>query len=383
MASSLLLSTQLSQSEQDFIRQGCRDDCRSDGRTRDEFRSYTIVTGHDATDADNDTNMEDANGSKSHQQQQPPPLVLSNGSARLFSSSAGCCNHTHILCSVKAEVVHPAPNQPNQGVVELYVDTLTTALGNGNSRSRQRQQTDGWTATLQQLLVEHLVDLSALVIVPGMYVWRLHVDLYLLQADAGSLLDAASHVMRAALANTLLPSITTTTSATTPNPTTAMDKTATTDSSNNNANTDLVVDGDVWKARPPPGVERAPILVTVAVLKCPTSTATNTSTNTGNQHGLPVHVLIVNATLEEEACAYCLVHVAVVTSPEGKQTVCACQKTGRGSLPVPLLPEIMATALAATGSAQQQYQIQQPSSQQGQGSAAASYGLLQEQFAMQ
>jgi exosome complex component RRP42 len=378
-SSSLLFSTQLSQSEQDFIRQGCRENCRSDGRTRDEFRSYTIVTGHDATDVDatsmNDTSNSSTPPHQKHHQQQSPPLVLSNGSARLFSSSAGCCNNTHILCSVKAEVVHPAPNEPDKGVVELYVDTLTTAIGSGgSSRAVQRKLQDGWTATLQQLLVEHLVDLSALCIVPGQYVWRLHVDLYLLQCDAGSLLDATSHVMRAALANTLLPSITTTTAAAPANTTTT--KTASTvETSSKDANTDLVVDGDVWKARPPPGVERAPILVTVAVLKC--KSAATSTTNKGPS--LPVHVLIVNATLEEEACAYCLVHVAIVTAADGTKTVCACQKTGRGSLPVPLLPEIIEKALAATGPAVQQYQIQQPSEQQ----AASSFGLLQEQFAMQ
>jgi exosome complex RNA-binding protein Rrp42 (RNase PH superfamily) len=145
--------------------------------------------------------------------------------------------------------------------------------------------------------------------------------------------------------------------------TTALGSGTATAADSNNANTDVVVDGDVWKARPPPGVKRAPILVTVAVLKCPTS-----ATTAGNhQHGLPIHVLIVNPTLEEEACAYCLVHVAVVSSDNdhgNKKNVCACQKTGRGSLPVPLLPEIMATALAATGPTQKQYQIKQPSSQQ-------------------
>jgi exosome complex component RRP42 len=407
-SSSLLLSTQLSQSEQDFIRQGCRENCRSDGRTRDEFRSYTIVTGHDATDADatgmNATSNSNSNSNSStphHQQQQAPPLVLSNGSARLFSASAGCCNNTHILCSVKAEVVHPAPNKPDLGVVELYVDTLTTAIGSGgSSRAVQRKLQDGWTATLQQLLVEHLVDLTALCIVPGQYVWRLHVDLYLLQCDAGSLLDATSHVMRAALANTLLPSITTTVAApaVTANANATAATTVETDqkskdaNANANANTDLVVDGDVWKARPPPGVERAPILVTVAVLKCQSASssstaaaaaaATSTTTTTGRESSLPVHVLIVNATLEEEACAYCLVHVAIVTDvADGTKTVCACQKTGRGSLPVPLLPEIMARALAATGPAAQQYQIQQPSEQPQ--AAASSFGLLQEQFAMQ
>jgi exosome complex component RRP42 len=375
MASSSSFLTLLSQSEQEYIRQGCRENCRLDGRTRDEFRSYTIVTGDTSDNNTNTTDTTDTISSNSntlthhhhhqHQQHQhqhqQAPLVLSNGSARIFSASAGCTNNTHILCSVKAEIVHPAPNQPDKGVVELHVDTLTTT--GSSSRTRQRQLQDGWTATLHQLLVEHLVDLKALCIVPGHYVWRLHVDFYLLQADAGSLLDAASHVVRAALANTLLPSITTVTKESSEKATSG----GTSSGNNDDANTDLVVDGDVWKARPPPGVEQAPILVTVAVLKCPSPTT-----------GLPVHVLIVDATLEEEACAYCLVHVSVATSTkDASKTVCALQKTGRGSLPVQLLPEIMATALAATGPAVEQYR--RKSSPGG----ASSCGLLQEQFAMQ
>jgi hypothetical protein len=58
------------------------------------------------------------------------------------------------------------------------------------------------------------------------------------------------------------------------------------------------------------------------------------------------------------------------------------KRRAAGCLLVPLLPEIMAQALAATGPAVAQYQIQQPSDSQAQ-AVANSFGLFQEQFAMQ
>jgi hypothetical protein len=105
----------------------------------------------------------------------------------------------------------------------------------------------------------------------------------------------------------------------------------------------------------------------VIVLKFPTAPPPSPPNTTAILLLDTVHAKIVNVTLEEEACAYCLVHVAVGID-HGKvdgtqtQTACACQKSGGGSLPVPLLPEIMATALAAS---------------------ISSCGLLQEQFAKQ
>ena len=59
----------VSDSEARFIAEGCRVDCRADGRARDEFRSYTVVAAGNSVEANLRRN---------------PPLVLSQGSARVF-----------------------------------------------------------------------------------------------------------------------------------------------------------------------------------------------------------------------------------------------------------------------------------------------------------
>ena len=63
-------------------------------------------------------------------------------------------------------------------------------------------------STLSHLLLPHLVDVKALCVVPHHYVWKLHIDLFLIATSGGSLVDACSHVIHAALQNTQLPHVT-------------------------------------------------------------------------------------------------------------------------------------------------------------------------------
>ena len=123
----------ISSSENQFILEGCRDNCRQDGRSRDEFRSYAIVSS--------DSN---AIASDQHQRLQPP-LVLSNGSARLLMSTG----ETDLVCSVRAELAHPAIDRPNSGVLEIHVDTTR--------KSSRNNSLDELESTLSRLLSNHLV----------------------------------------------------------------------------------------------------------------------------------------------------------------------------------------------------------------------------------
>ena len=107
MASGLAL--QLSESEKNYLIDGCADDCRVDGREREEMRQYTIITSSSSSESTEDS------GSGY------PPLILSNGSARLLSSSSGSSS-TQILCSVKVEVCTPSQARPNQGNVLIHVE---------------------------------------------------------------------------------------------------------------------------------------------------------------------------------------------------------------------------------------------------------------------
>jgi exosome complex component RRP42 len=290
----------ISSSEMMFILQGCRDNIRLNGRAVQERRSYTLLGSG---------SMEGA------------PLVLSNGSARILLPGG----ETHILCSIKAELVHPSPDSPDQGVVELHVDTL------------YGKRQDQLESSLSDLLLDHVVDKKGLCVVPHHYVWRLHMDLMVFSCQ-GSLLDVCSRVMRAALQQTKLPHIV-------PIKEKRTDERA-------GAQMDLAVDGDIVKALAPAGVEQCPILVTVNVMQCP-------------PQGAPV--LLVDATLEEEACVSC--QVRVVVDPNGR----VCALDNQGPLGVnSSLPDIVACAVKTAQSTFQEMKTVQ--------SDEVSNSLLQNHF---
>jgi exosome complex component RRP42 len=279
-------------------------------------------------------------------------LILSNGSARLFFSASGT-TATHILCSVKAELGHPADEKPNEGSVQIHVeDTLAAA---SSSRRKSEEERNYLQSILSELLAPNLLDLESLCIIPGLYAWTLNVDILLLSGSAGNLVDAASHAIRAALQNTMLPLVT-------PSAPSAMPSSKSDGKVTGSTSTDLLLDSDISQARPPTGLENAPVVITVTVCKAPSSSKL---------------LLLLDATLEEEACSYCQVHVAVDPG-DGKTSepmIGALRKTGLGSLPWALLPDITSLAIHAVSkskSAFRQATLTSPSQ-----------SLLQEQFSVQ
>jgi exosome complex RNA-binding protein Rrp42 (RNase PH superfamily) len=292
----------ISNSEQKFIIQGCRENCRHDGRARHEFRPYSIhVGGGSAAEAD---------------VQQQPPLVLSHGSARVFLATG----ETHILVSVKAELVLPAVDRPNEGVIDLHVDLM-------------QKRDEDLESTLSSLLLPHFVDTKELCIVPNHYVWRLHIDLLVMACGGGSLLDACSRGIKAGLQNTCLP------------------KVSYVPAQGGNKQS-LQVDTDIVKAQSIPGVANAPLIVTVCLLKT------------------PAPVFILDATREEEACAFAKVHVLLDRSAS-EPTICGLRKAGGGSLPFSLLQDLISFVLNAAASDFSYSTAENP------------HHLLQETFAMQ
>lgn len=265
-ASSRLFScSMLSSSEMQYILEGCRDNIRLDGRARNDIRDYTTLL--------------------------QSPLVSSNGSARILSGTT-----THVLCSVKADLVHASPNHPNQGTVELHVDTLLQASGRQQARVHDELLS---SLLMKLLLLNNNNNLEGLVVVPHSHVWRLAIDVLVLSHN-GSLVDVCSRVIRAALQTTKLPYIIPFT--------------------NTKGEMELNVDGDIHKA-----VDiswNCPICVTVLVL--------------------PGNVLVVDATLEEEACAVCQVRVAI----DCHRNVRAVHN--QGPLLFSLKDDILATAIQAS-----------------------------------
>jgi exosome complex component RRP42 len=278
----------ISTSEKQYIMQGCRENCRRDGRSRDEFRPYYIILGD---------------------------VALSYGSARVFLPT----QETHVLVSIKAEMVVPSSVAPQEGVVELHVDFLHSETNNSGI-------SDALETTLSTLFVPHLVDTRQLCIAPEYYVWKVNVDILIISASGGSLIDACSQGIHAALGQTLLPRL------------------AVAPAEGGNAKDNkpvLQVDSDIKAARPiiVGGMGNVPVIVTVSLLR--------------DTQQRKRSILIVDATAEEETCSFAQIHVVLDRVQSGSLSepmICALHKAGGGALPFALLQEVTSFCTEATGS---------------------------------
>lgn len=267
----------VSSAEELYILEGCNDNCRVDGRLRNEFRPYYSIVGD---------------------------FDLSHGSARVFLATG----ETHVLVSVKAELVVPATERPNDGVVEIHVDFMHGS----NNRD------DDIESTLSSLLVPHLVDPRKLCICEDYYVWKLNIDLFVITSGGGSLLDACSQGIQAALQKTLLPRITVVPA-----------------SEGGGDKPTIQVDSDIKAAQNIPGVSNVPVVVTVSLLR-----------------HKKAPIMIVDATSEEEACSFAQVHVVLdrCASSSREPMICALHKAGGGALPFGLLQDVTSFVLEASTS---------------------------------
>ena len=165
----------ISRDEQRFIRGGVEDDIRQDGRSRMEYRDFTIETG---------------------------VLAQTNGSAMLHLGAS------RVLVAVKLEIGQPDPNTPNWGKAKcsvdwcratppsteqrIYRETLAASLSRRQERALQPSAGENSQGG---------IDLASLCIIPRLQCWIVYVDVLVL-GDGGNLADAISLGIRAALRNT-------------------------------------------------------------------------------------------------------------------------------------------------------------------------------------
>jgi 3' exoribonuclease family, domain 1 len=328
---------------------------------------------------------------------------------------------THVLCSVKADIVRPSERRPNQGALELSVEYHPHSFGGGSggtsSRSKSRNDEDVLQQLLEDLLLPHLVDLRCLCLVRGELAWRLSIDVLVLSCGAGcssgvagpgALLDACSLTVVAALRNTWLPSVAILAKegddqdedTRTRNSSLGRGRQRETDSSNDAPAAELVVEGDMAKARrvfdlttnkkmigtesegndaraaeqtePQQQQQQqqqdAIHLVTVTILKC---YATSPSA-----HEPPTvrYVCLLDASCDEVACSHCQIHVAVRTAPllpsnvdphpaaapaptKRMASVCALQTSGGGSVHLSLISEASQLAVTAATTRQRHVEV--------------------------
>ncbi|KAL7472357.1 hypothetical protein ACHAXS_012722 [Conticribra weissflogii] len=333
----------ISPSEAHYIIESCLTNFRIDGRTQLEHRPYTITNRSQRSQTTPTSHCSSA-----------PPLILSNGSSRIHLPGST----TDILCSVKADLVHPSLRNPNEGVVELHVDLSLCGDSSGASKRKrqQREQESQVSSLLQRLVLPHAVDYKALVIWPGKYVWRLAIDIVVLRCD-GCILDGASIAMREALRETKLPRVQSLVSLDEGNPNSGNNENLNGMTSLGGRENDLTVDSSIQSALPPSGCHNCPLVVTVSVLSAPPST---TGAITASSSKRNRYISIIDARAEEEACASTRVCVSV--DPLGM--VCGVHTLGGGgvvladggieengggsSMPFAMLGDIVTTAAMAS-----------------------------------
>lgn len=288
------ISREISSSEQAFIIEGCRQNCRQDGRRCQDSRAYFTDCGSGEPASDSGD-----------------PLVLSHGSARLFLPTG----ETNILVSVRAGLAIPSRARPKEGMIAIHVDLLHNT---GQKRNEELE------STLTELLVPHLMAKQDLCVVPHYYVWALYIDVLVLASHGGSLLDACGRAIQRALASTRIPVVTETVLQ-----------------GKDTDGVSIEMDSDIKAANHIPGIENPPLIQTVTILKAPNDRKP---------------IFILDATKEEELCAMAQVHVvleeaapAPISAAEGGKTtrtapasICALHKSGGGALPLSLLQDLTA-----------------------------------------
>ena len=330
----------LSPAEIRYIVDGCNSDMRTDGRSNRDFRPYHATFGADAAALSSASSSaaggNDTSVSSSLISTSMAPLVLSNGSSRISLPGSD----TDVLCSVRAELAVPSAERPSEGVVEMNVDLMpaaSSASGGGDNRRRRTEEMEIATV-LTNLLLPHVVDRSALCIIPGKYVWRLAIDVLVLACD-GNVVDVCALSIRAAVRGTLLPLVTPVAKAGADKDDGGVDGDTGGGTATGRVSDDFIVDGDIAKASIPPGAQRCPVVVTVFVLD--------------KERG--GSVFIVDARSDEELCSATRISLSI--DPDGN--VCGIYKHGSapslgdegnysGSLQVGQLTDV--TSLAASTS---------------------------------
>jgi len=163
----------LSHSERLFIKKGVELNVRTDGRSRMDYRFFTVKTG---------------------------VIPHANGSCRLK------LGRTDVLVSVKAELTKPETESPNLGKLICSVDCTRSSVLEGEEALKNLNI--NLTSGISRLLCESkTLDLTSLCVIKGKQVWFLYIDAMVLDIG-GNLLDAISMASYAALSSTKLPKVT-------------------------------------------------------------------------------------------------------------------------------------------------------------------------------
>eukprot|EP01006_Ploeotia_vitrea_P046312 TRINITY_DN67015_c8_g2_i2.p1 TRINITY_DN67015_c8_g2~~TRINITY_DN67015_c8_g2_i2.p1 ORF type:complete len:363 (+),score=147.26 TRINITY_DN67015_c8_g2_i2:144-1091(+) len=246
----LFSATSISPDESVFIRSGVEQDVRNDGRGRLDHRDFDVELA---------------------------PLPQSNGSARLR------LGRTQVLVGVNAELEEPDSERPGRGKVVCVVKSAPSLAGKGS-----RKRDVALSGALQQIIADSdAIDTEALCVIPGKQCWVIYVDVVVVDSD-GNVLDAIVLAAKAALGNTLIPSL------------------RVIDSEEGDGKKEIELSEDPFDAQPL-DCSRLPVAVSL--------------TKIGS-------CVVVDATSQEEQCAAACLTFAI----DADGNVCSTSKTGPGAV---------------------------------------------------
>lgn len=107
---------------------------------------------------------------------------------------------------IKPEIDVPAPNKPNEGKVEFFVDCSANALLDFEGRGGEELALEISNFLRITYSSPFSFDLKSLCILPKHQCWKLFVDILILQC-AGNLYDAISLAVKAAMYNLRIPRV--------------------------------------------------------------------------------------------------------------------------------------------------------------------------------
>ncbi|XP_014666299.1 PREDICTED: exosome complex component RRP42-like [Priapulus caudatus] len=255
----------LSEAEKMFIIHGVQDNLRVDGRSCDDYRHIELETD---------------------------VVSSANGSARLKLSQ------TDVLVGVKADLTTPPTDNPDVGTLEFFVDCSANAAPTFEGRGGEDLARD-ISSTLARAYSSDRCSssmLKALCVVPSEQCWVLYIDILILECG-GSLYDAVSIAVKAALSSTKVPVVKVT--------------------SSDGGKPELELSDDPYDSLRI-NVKHAPCNVTLSKI--------------GHSH-------VVDASLEEEVCSLASLMMAV--TEEG--TVTMLKKSACGSLHPESIYEMLET----------------------------------------
>jgi len=111
---------------------------------------------------------------------------------------------TVVLAGVKTDIVAPFPDTPNEGVLVVHAEFVPLASPTFEPGPPDENAIELARVIDRSLREIKAVALDKLVLEPGKHVWRIYVDIYVLNHD-GNLFDASALAAMAALLSTRLP----------------------------------------------------------------------------------------------------------------------------------------------------------------------------------